>query len=135
MQAMHIHMALACLLMANCAVGGLQIIHIRIQQYRLERARPPLAQIPPLEILKQQVRYTGVIGFCLVTLVIITCLHQLDHHTSSTLRYFNGALTLVTWSLLGYIVWRPTGSKSTILPLLATLLLAIISISCLFIGI
>jgi hypothetical protein len=135
MQAIYVHMALACLLMANCAVGVLQIIHIGLQQYRLERAKPPLAHIPPLEILKQQVRYTGIIGFALVTMVIITCLHQLDHHTASIHQYFNEILTAVTWSLLGYIVWQPSKSIGTILPLVATLLLATISISCLFIGI
>lgn len=134
-QVIHIHIALACLLMATCAIGVLQIIHIRIQQYRLEHARLPLADIPPLEVLKQQVRYTANIGFCLVTLVMITCLHQIDHHVPSTQRYFNGALTFFAWSLLGYIMWRPTSGKSTILPLLAISLLATISISCLFIGI
>lgn len=134
-QAIHIHMALACLLMANCSVGVLQIIHIQVQHYRLERARPPLAHIPPLEILKQQVRYTGIIGFGLITLVIITCLHQLHHPLSTMQRYFNGILTMVAWSLLGCAVWRPADSKNTLLPLLATLSLAAISISCLFIGI
>ncbi|MEE3003628.1 MAG: hypothetical protein VX335_04685 [Pseudomonadota bacterium] len=129
-----IHIATASMLISSVIVAGIQAIAIVRQRLKLKQAKPPLVNLPALEVLESQVQLSARIGLVLVTLTILSSTQKILTLALSFSLISNLILTIITWLVLATIASKRyttmAKSKNGIMILFSIVLLALVSFTC-----